>query len=1130
MNSNIKIKSSEINYAKRLSKHKKRENSIRTKNDSNFFDEDNNYIDYFIEIGIKPEIFKQNFLYNSSSLNELNQKLKPQIISKFPESNKKSIIVNAKIIGQIFPNGFKALETKNKPDPSFFAIMSNNHLYNTIYKYKYLSCLIVYESIEDYRKLYNKYYNKEGDDNTEKYKDIYIPKCLCIASVFPFLDKHEEILMTIYEDTMSNKYNNLFVNQLIEELVIKTPKIPFGYKKVLLKINEKQIDLTEKKINEYPLIHIDLTRLFGLFNTNTLLEIFKFILYEGNILFFSSKINDLTNTIMSFLSLLSPFKYQYQVISVLAKDYYSYIDSEIPFIFGINQSYNQSFFVDNSINIKNKILCIVDLDEKNYEFIPKEYNIKENPEFPKHLKDKLGNKIQEYYKTLLTSVKKSLDKKGNNENNNKIQENHEQYQIIFYKFMTELLEEYPKYLKKDINIVNINNMDINDLIDINMYLNNLNAVDKEFYKKIFKTKMFKEFISKRMEPKNNLEKIEAIFFEEKINERIAEKKMFGKTKIIEQNKLLSSKDYDYLPEPEIIDISKLNISKDIIDLFKDKSYIKENCLINGYDIEEKDNNFIFKYYIFPSLFDSKFYLLNASNYTVAPILYKHFDSINAKIAKKTTIKFNKKPSPKKFYLENDLYICYIILWSLTFWYTEGKEREYRFINMLLILDKITHQKPEIFQLLLENMEKWGASDEEIFYVYIKFVNQNLISNWTIFDIVFPILQKKEKDKKLNPTEQLLKIGKINLKVILSKLSKNKESFTKRSLKSRNEWEDSIISDDVRYICYSKCIGCGKIIDIGKLCANLSSMHLKNQNGIDMVRCTHKSKDGKSCDYYNCLRLKFRYGAELFSSKLTKMSTCRNLNMTLLSTASLKERLAELSKSYKDKDQKIEIDLFKKEHQLEFWNAIWYFEINGIDISFILPYCQNENINISENKFINTKSIKQHKVNIINDNKNIEIERSNYNNKYYKNELCEQVLYQFAFIHNIGMVSYKNIFTYENNINFNEMPLMFENVIYEYDKENQYEEPTLVRCLTSNYLNNYNNESNEMDRSFGNSLSNSSFENNNTPITKKYTSYIKFLKQNEQKENPTLVNSSSSPNLLNNSNVEKNINSRKTLNI
>jgi hypothetical protein len=165
--------------------------------------------------------------------------------------------------------------------------MSDNQLYSIEHKYKYLSCLIVYESIYEYRQLYNKYYNKQTNGSDSNiYKNIYIPKCLCIASVYPYIDKFEEILRTIYEMTMSNKNNKLFLNQLIEELVIKIPKIPPGYKKVVLKLNEKQIDLTEKKINDYPLIHIDITSIFGKFNISTLLDIFKFILFEGNLIFF----------------------------------------------------------------------------------------------------------------------------------------------------------------------------------------------------------------------------------------------------------------------------------------------------------------------------------------------------------------------------------------------------------------------------------------------------------------------------------------------------------------------------------------------------------------------------------------------------------------------------------------------------------------------------------------------------------------------------------------------------------------------------------------------------------------------------------------------------------------------------
>ena len=1094
--------------------------SIRTKEETKFFDEDNNFIDYFIEIGINPSTFKEDFLFNSNSINEINDKLNPQIISKFPEANKKSIVINNQIIYHIFPNGFKAIESKNKRDPDFFAIMLDNRLYSVTYKYKYLACYIIYESIADYKKLYNLYFNKE--DNVNNYNNIYIPKCLCIASVHPCIDKFEEILKTIYEDTISNKYQYLFVNQLIEELVIRIPKIPPGYKKVLLKINEKEIDLTEKKINEYPLAHIDLSKLFGLFNANSFLDIYKFILYEGNVIFFSSIISDLTNAIMSFLFLLSPFKYQYQVISVLPKEFFSYMDSDIPFIFGINQKYSHSFFTDNNIDLKN-LVCIVDLDEKKYEFIPKKYNIKDNPEYPKHFKERLEKNLQDYYKFLLSFDKKSLNKKDIDINNMTIEEKNEQYQMIFYKSMFELFEEYDKYLKKDIKAININNIDINNLIDIDLYLNSFYSTDKEFYKKIFKTKMFKDFISKRIDPKNNIEKIEVIIFEERINERIAEKKVFGKTKIIEQNKILYSKEFEYLPEPEIIDLSNQDLSFGIIDLFKDKTFVKENCLIKGYIIEEnKEDNysFIFNYIIFPSLLDSKYFELNANNYAIAPILYKHFDLINSKVIKKAKIKFDKKVTFKKLNLENDLYICYIILWSLTFWYIDEKEKEYRFKKMLLYLDKIIYQKQETYQLLFENMSKWGATDDEIFYLYITFLNQNLNPNWIIFKIIFPILERKEMDFKQNPTAEIIKLGKINIKKMLTQLSKNKEAYIKRTLKSSDDWEDNIISDDVRYICYSKCIGCCKILDIGKICSNLSTMQVKNQSGIDMVRCTHKNKDGTYCEYYNFLKLKFRYGAELFNPKLTKLSTCRNFNVPLLSPSTLKEKLLDISKYYNELELKIDIDLFKREHQLEFWNSIWYFKLNGIDISFILPYSDNDTDLLDEmNNIKYTQALNNHKVNIINDNKNIEIEKSNFQNKYFSNDLCEQILYQFAFIKDVGMVSYKSIFMYEDNINYNELPLIFENIEYIGDNEDiSEEEHSLIRCLTSNSFNN-DSSYNEINTSFG----------SNTPITKKHANYISFLRtSNNKKIQPTLNNSSSSPNLLNNANNKSKIISSKTL--
>ena len=1111
MDSYIKRKSQEISNSLRLSKILRKNLIKKEKNIFQYIDDDNNYIDYFLEIGVKPEIFNQKFLYETS-INELNIKLKPEIISKFPDINKKSIIIDDnELINQIFPNGLNILEAKEKPDSIFFSIMSDNYLFNVTYRYKYFACLIVYESINDYKKLYELYNNniniqeEENKNCIYNYNNFYIPKCLCLASVHPCIDKFEEILKCIYEKMINNKFNEIFLHQLIEEIVMKIPKIPHGYKKVFVNIAENQIELSENKLNELPSIHINLRKLFATFKINIILEIFKFILYEGKLIFFSSKIYDLTNIIMSFLFLLSPFQYQHQVISILPKDKYFFIETDTSYIFGINEKYQENFFSDNKLNLKeNEVICIIDLDEKSFITIPNQYNIKDYPAFPKHLKEIIENNVQQYYNYLKNTSKINLKEKNTKAetSDNKVKEENEKYQLIFYKFMIAFLSDYPKYLikSKQFKENNMNENDINNMIDINSYLNSMNVSEKEFYRKIFKMKSFKEFISKRFNPKNSLEKIEAIFFEEKINENIADNKVFGKAKIKEQNKLLLSKEYDYISEPEIIDLSIQNLKNEYIEIFKDVNFIKEKCLIQGYSIElNKNNNFNYKYYIFPTLIDfnslSSSNIITNNNYFSPPLLYKYIDLINAKISKISSLKFFEDFKIQKNYAENDLYICYILLWCLTCWYTEDKEKEYRFGKMLQILDKIKYKKNEIYNLLIEYLNIYRYTDDDIFYVYIKLLNKKSHPNLNIFNIIFDVIQRKlRENKKENLIEILLNHDKKNNEIIQSKISQSPEIFTKRKLKTQCDFEDNIILDDVEFICYTKCIGCGKNIDIGKICSNLNNMNVKNNNGIDMIKCYHKDKKGKECEYYNCLKLKLRYGMELFNNKVSNSSMSKFFSLPLLSPTALKERLFKISKYYKELNEKINIELFKKSYQIEFWNSIWYFKIHGIDISFILPYDLSEKSNIDIGKNELSILIKEEKLEFNTSVEEILIEKNSSNKKYENDDLYIQIVHQFSFIKNIGMVSYKNIFLYEDNINYNEIPLMFKND--NLDKENiniPLKKLILKRAITSKDVNE------------------SIIENNND---------INFLKSSDKKNAHTLTNSSSSPMIINSSDLYK----------
>jgi hypothetical protein len=76
------------------------------------------------------------------------------------------------------------------------------------------------------------------------------------------------------------------------------------------------------------------------------------------------------------------------------------------------------------------------------------------------------------------------------------------------------------------------------MFDKQGYLNSQSSKEKEFYNKIISSQMFLDLIIKRLMPRDTKEKIQALFFEEKLNVKKASKKKIRGNKILEQNVLL----------------------------------------------------------------------------------------------------------------------------------------------------------------------------------------------------------------------------------------------------------------------------------------------------------------------------------------------------------------------------------------------------------------------------------------------------------------------------------------------------------------------------------------------------------------------------------------------------------------
>ena len=159
-------------------------------------DNGNNFIDYLLVIGQEPSIYREKWLY-SENLETLNSKykeqLKPKIISYFPPFEKSTIAFDDSILMHIFPNGYKLVKSKSQPKYKVFSFILDNNFYNLNYPQKYLTCLICYESILQYKLLQELEKNDVNLKNIDKknfiseaYTEIYIPKCILIMSLYPF--------------------------------------------------------------------------------------------------------------------------------------------------------------------------------------------------------------------------------------------------------------------------------------------------------------------------------------------------------------------------------------------------------------------------------------------------------------------------------------------------------------------------------------------------------------------------------------------------------------------------------------------------------------------------------------------------------------------------------------------------------------------------------------------------------------------------------------------------------------------------------------------------------------------------------------------------------------------------------
>ena len=907
---------------------------------------------------------------------------------------------------------------------------------NQKYAKMYFSCLLFYESLYDYYILKKKSNDNNTNmlDDENILRKFYVPKVICLASLLPFPEETKIILETLFKlygnntininnnvsnvspteeistdnttDTNISDENNKNKNtktlspieKEIENIIFGIPYIPNSGQCIIYNIADISIKFKRSPLNQQPNISYNLSLFFNENNIIHIMKAYKCLLLEIPILFFSKDITLLTTVTEGLNILLYPFEYQYPFISVLPVNSYSLIEASHCYCLGINETYKENFFEVNNLEIDDKTIAIVDLDSNPIRVFPtktqetkdeinclilnantnstnweEEMKYRNNLYFiadlPIHYKNKLIDHINIYSKDPNINESNTFD---------------DYIKDKFFSFLISILKEYSKYIEisnekliefdKEFLNKRSSTVNITSVFNVQNFVNKITSKDVEFYKRFLDTELFKSFMIIKIFPQSIEDKIQILFFDEKISAKNARSKFTikkKKTPLIETKIIQNT--------PDIIVTSTTSFTKEEQTLISNPHSIKD-ALSYYQQITTDNQNISISYTIFPKLlYDGVFFTKSC--------LTKKLSSSTSNIVDCTNINtiYTNLINDKRFHeiysddpnyslnlflnsnyhkikMRNFVELTWLLVLSGSLWYCNEYERNIRIYRAFAIIEKIELIHEDVFEFFYFVLIKY-SDDVNIIRMYemlnrirclgkgnytnFALLCMKMTSDFEINDVLNaePIIQKKKTIKitllmRESETNDDDKTNNENKSIYQGRSSEN---FRKRSLFdncSLDDFEnDNNVTEEIKFDNVHVCEFCGNSYELV-----LESI-LDFENSIETFNfpCT---KCGKVITK-GSLRIKLQIKRiikkedENTGSYTYVDDICETKQYGLLTPF----EMLDCSKKLLLKGEECKIDIIDLKENCEklFYNYIFYFSIAKLPFDFIVPF-QNRTLN------------------------------------------------------------------------------------------------------------------------------------------------------------------------------------------
>ena len=355
---------------------------------------------------------------------------------------------------------------------------------------------------------------------------------------------------------------------------------------------------------------------------------------------------------------------------------------------------------------------------------------------------------------------------------------------------------YNIYEKDDIieQKYNENKIEINDIFNVNEYINTIPQLDKYFYSIFLTTKLFYNFMMKKIFPVSVQDKMDVLFFDEKINEKLARDS--GNKKFVS---LFLKNEFNNLKENIILTSFRKPITQDYTEFlstqgnqFRALNYFQYIAKVDKKDVKEDDNmddelnDVSFNYFVFPKLLNDdvfykeeftleKFWAEERSIFTSSNsnCIFNHFEkecqnmlNIPDVVQKYNDYNYSlNMVSTFNVKMKDYIQLLWLQYFAKTFHYTLLSERKIQFDTMMTILKTLQIVDPNTNNILFWTINKYGDRNmnqdlfinlkNKTYTTYLALREKSLIQNNFIRYKDNVEMTEEEKNEKLNNKSLML---------------------------------------------------------------------------------------------------------------------------------------------------------------------------------------------------------------------------------------------------------------------------------------------------------------------------------------------------------------------------------------